>query len=203
MGITDGFLSFPIIAGVVLIQQLITTTLYNTGVRFSPGISGRVTPYFFFPEGVSQLIDLMNKIDPILIAFILFSWMPYARIMNTIVHRVKQEPYIEASRAQGAGHSRLIFKHLIPNSISPIIVLAARDVGWMVLLQSTFSFIGMGDSSPWGILLARGRDWIITGGGMLTYWWVFLPATIALVLFGIGWNLLGDGLNDAINPRTR
>jgi peptide/nickel transport system permease protein len=203
MGITDGFLSFPIIAGVVLIQQLITTTLYNTGVRFSPGITGRVSPSFFFPEGVTQLIDLLNKIDPILIAFILFSWMPYARIMNTIVHRVKQEPYIEASRAQGAGHSRLIFKHLIPNSISPIIVLAARDVGWMVLLQSTFSFIGMGDSSPWGILLARGRDWIITGGGMLTYWWVFLPATIALVLFGIGWNLLGDGLNDAINPRTR
>ena len=203
MAITDGFLSFPIIAGVVLIQQLITTGLYTAGVRLWPGPWGQGPGQLILPEGPNQLIEMLNKIDPILIAFILFSWMPYARIMNTIVQRVKRERYVEASRALGAGHNRLIFKHLIPNSINPIIVLGARDVGWMVLLQSTFSFIGMGDSSPWGMLLARGRDWIITAGGMLTYWWVFLPATIALVLFGIGWNLLGDGLNDALNPRTR
>lgn len=103
----------------------------------------------------------------------------------------------------GAGWFRLIFKHLVPNSLAPILVLTARDVGGMVLLQATFSFIGMGGSSMWGMLLALGRDWIISPGGILTNWWAFLPATIALVLFGIAWNLLGDGLNDALNPRNR
>jgi peptide/nickel transport system permease protein len=142
------------------------------------------------------------SIDPVLIAFILFSWMPYARIMNSVVRRVRNMDYIEASRALGAGHARLIFRHLIPNSITPIIVMAAKDVGGMVLLQATFTFIGLGGNSPWGLMLVRGRDWIISPGGILTFWWVFLPATLALILFGIGWNLLGDGLNDALNPRT-
>ena len=73
----------------------------------------------------------------------------------------------------------------------------------MVLLQATFTFIGLGGNSLWGNLLIWGRDYIITPGGLLTYWWVFLPTTLVLVLFGIGWNLLGDGLNDLLNPRTR
>jgi len=123
--------------------------------------------------------------------------------MNTVVLRIKQTQYIQASRALGAGHSTIIFRHLIPNSITPVLVLAARDVGGMVLLQATFTFIGLGGESLWGNLLVWGRDYIITPGGLLTYWWVFLPATLALVLFGIGWNLLGDGLNDLLNPRTR
>jgi peptide/nickel transport system permease protein len=85
-----------------------------------------------------------------------------------------------------------------------VIVLVARDVGGMVLLQATFTFIGLGGNSLWGMLLVRGRDWILgPGGNILTFWWVFMPATLALVLFGVGWNLLGDGLNEVLNPRTR
>ena len=137
-----------------------------------------------------------------MIAFILFSWMPYARIMNTLVQKIKQAEYIQAVRALGAGHPRIIFRHLIPNAIPPVIVLAARDVGAMVLLQAIFTFIGFGGNSPWGMVLVKGRDWIVTAGGIFTYWWVFLPVTLALILFGIGWNLLGDGLNDALNPHT-
>lgn len=138
-----------------------------------------------------------------MIAFILFTWMPYARITNAVVKTIKQTEFVEAARTSGAKHARIIFRHLIPNSISPAIVLAARDVGSTVLLQTTFTFIGMGGSSPWGTLLVKGRDWILNPGGIFTYWWAFLPATLALVLFGIGWNLLGDGLNDALNPRDQ
>jgi len=208
MRITDAFLSFPIIAGVVLITQLVTTTLYNAGLRFYMGglggsfLTPSPTTYSSLPEEFPPFLVFLQSIDPVLIAFILFSWMPYARIMNTLVLRIRQKEYIEAARALGAGHSRIIFSHLIPNAIPPVIVLAARDVGGMVLLQATFTFIGLGGNSPWGMLLVRGRDWIITQGGIFTYWWVFLPATLALVLFGIGWNLLGDGLNDALNPRA-
>ena len=207
MGVTDAFLSFPVIAGVVLIQQLATITLYNFGFRFYPGgVVGMVTASGAFselPNDLPWLLVILQQIDPVLIAFILFSWMIYARMMNTVVLRIKQTEYIQAARALGASHLRIIFRHLIPNAIAPALVLAARDVGGMVLLQATFTFIGLGGDSVWGTLLVNGRDWIITPGGIFTYWWVFLPAALVLILFGVGWNLLGDGLNDAMNPHLR
>lgn len=209
MRTADAFLSFPIIAGVVLIQQVITTVLYQAGVRLSASRFGGMpaapapTTTYFLPEGLSRLVLLLKDIDPILIAFILFSWMPYARVTNAMVRRVQQSEFVQAARVSGARPARILFRHLLPNSIAPAVVMAARDVGGMVLLQATFTFIGMGSGSPWGLILVRGRDWIISPGGLFTYWWVFLPATLALVLFGIGWNLLGDGINDLLNPRTQ
>lgn len=208
MRFTDAFLAFPIIAEVVLISQLITNAFSGAGVDVLATPFGMYYKYsgggdFIYElKDLPKLLNFLLNIEPVLIAFILFSWMPYARIMNTVVRRVRNTDYIEASRALGAGHSRLIFRHLIPNSITPIIVMAAKDVGGMVLLQATFTFIGLGGNSPWGLMLVRGRDWIISPGGIFTFWWVFLPATLALILFGIGWNLLGDGLNDALNPRA-
>lgn len=206
MRITDAFLAFPVIAGVILIQQLVTITLNNAGIVFYTGGVGMFTPSGGFtelPADLPLILVILQKINPVMIAFILFSWMPYARITHTVVQRVKQADFIEAARALGGGHGNLIFRHLLPNSITPAVVLAARDVGGMVLLQATFTFIGLGGDSLWGMLLVRGRDWIIVPGGIFTYWWAFLPATLALILFSIGWNLLGDGLNEVLNPRAR
>jgi len=144
MRFTDAFLAFPIIAGVVLISQLVKNALYNAlgdisatgyGLVNALNSSGETSNLL---EEFSPFILFLLKIDPVLIAFIVFSWMPYARIMNTVVRRVRNTDYIEASRALGAGHSRLIFRHLIPNSITPIIVMAAKDVGGMVLLAGNF-----------------------------------------------------------------
>lgn len=198
MRITDAFLSFPVIAGVVLFRQLLVIAMEASGMQMYFGgdseITGTPIPLYIF----------LSTVNPVMIAFILFSWMPQARIVNSIVMQVKQSEYILAARAMGASHMRIILRHLIPNSISPAIVLAARDVGGIVLLQATFTFIGLGGGSIWGNLLVKGRDWIIgPGGNPFTHWWVFLPATLALILFGIGWNLLGDGLNDWLNPRNR
>ena len=128
--------------------------------------------------------------------------MPYARLTNTVVLRNRGEEYILASRSLGAGRLRLIFRHLLPNSIAPVIILAARDVGYMVLLQAGFTFIGLSRSSEWGVLLSLGRNNVIgPGGNLFTWWWTFFPPTLAILLFGVGWNLLGDGLNDWLNPR--
>jgi peptide/nickel transport system permease protein len=198
-------MTFPLIAGVVIIQQLITITLDNLGVR----IDRWGYMFTFQPDGdiafannITAFMEFLQGINPVLIAFILFSWMPYARLMNTAVLRVKQSDYVLAARASGAKNSRIIFRHLLPNAIAPVIVLAAKDIGAFVVLQSTFAFIGFGKGSPWATVLVMGRDWIYAPQGLFTYWWVFLPATLTLVLFGIGWNLLGDGLNDALNPRV-
>jgi peptide/nickel transport system permease protein len=205
MRVSDTFMSFPLIAGVVLISQLFTIILNNAGVVYmtmAGYISTNSITSVYIPENLPAWLVTLQKIDPVIIAFILFSWMPYARLMNTTILRLKNTEYIEAAHSLGARPSRVIFRHLLPNALSPAIVMAAKDVGGMVLLQATFTFIGMGSSSPWGMLLVNGRDWILSPGGIFTYWWVFVPPTIALILFGIAWNLLGDGLNDALNPRT-
>jgi peptide/nickel transport system permease protein len=186
-----------VIAGIVLFQQMLNIGLEMAGARvyFTGEIEMTGPP--------NLLVTVFTKINPVMLAFILFSWMPYARIINTMVLGLKETEYVQAARALGAGHTKIIVRHLIPNSISPAVVLLARDIGGLVLLQATFTFIGLGGNSTWGRLLVDGRDWIIgAGGNVLAHWWVFVPATLALVLFGVCWNLLGDGLNDWLNPRT-
>lgn len=193
MRITDAMLAFPLIAGVVLIRQVQMVASRTLTFQAFWQVS-----FSWFED---SFLPALSSVDPLLLAFILFSWMPYARLMNTVVQQVKGVEFITAARALGAGHTGIIVRHLIPNTITPAVVLAARDVGGIVLLQATFTFIGMGGDSVWGNLLVSGRDWVIgPGGNLLTYWWTYLPATLGLVLFGIGWNLLGDGLNDWLSP---
>ena len=81
------------------------------------------------------------------------------------------------------------------------LALAARDIGGVVLLQATLTFIELGGDSVWGEMLALGRNWVIgPGGNLFRYWWVFLPPTLAVMLFGFAWNMLGDGLADMLDP---
>jgi peptide/nickel transport system permease protein len=183
MRLTDAFLTFPPIAGVWLFMQVLMP----------------VNPFGELTGLQQALVDL--KVDPILVTLILFSWMPYARLANANVRQLKHTEYVEAARALGVRGRRILFRHLLPNALPPLLVLAARDVGAMVILESTFAFVGLGGSTEWGIMLVRSRDFIVgVGGNPLAYWWVFVPFTAALILFGIGWNLLGDGLNTVLNP---
>jgi peptide/nickel transport system permease protein len=183
MRVTDAFLAFPVIAGVWLLRQVMEQT--------SP---------FTEPTQMQQVFQNLG-LDPVLFTLILFSWMPYARLASASIGQLKQSEYIEAARSLGMRSTRIIRRHLLPNALPPLIVLAARDVGAMVILASAFTFIGLGASTEWGTLLVVGRDYVIgLGGNPLTYWWVFVPATLALILFGIGWNLLGDGLNSVLDP---
>jgi peptide/nickel transport system permease protein len=199
MRITDAFLAFPVIAGVVFINQLWFSAMVAAGGIFSSyrneWLQGPASP-------ISAILNLFKTIDPLVVVLVLFSWMAYARITNAVVASLKQAEFVQAARAIGARPSRIIFRHLLPNSLTPSIVLAARDVGAMVILQATFTFIGLGGSSVWGQVLVLGKDWVLgPGGGIFKYWWVYIPATLALVLFGIGWNLLGDGLSELLDPR--
>jgi peptide/nickel transport system permease protein len=198
MRFTDAFLAVPVIVGVVMFQQfLLIINDYALRYRFDNNL-GAETPL------VSPLQVILTWIDPVMLALILFSWMAYARLTHTMVVRLKNTEFIEAAHALGAKPLQVVFRHLIPNAISPSIVLAARDIGGVVLLQATLTFIGLGGNSEWGTMLSMARRWIVgPGGNPLIYWWVFVPATLALVLFGIGWNLLGDGLNDWLDPTTR
>jgi peptide/nickel transport system permease protein len=182
--VTDAFLAFPVISGVWLLQQVLMPA--------SP--FGDLSPIqqAFFDLGLS----------PILLTLIAFSWMPYARLTSANVVQLKQTEFVQAAKSIGVRKRRIIGRHLLPNALPPVMVLGARDVGGMVVLTAAFTFIGLGGSTEWGDLLSISRDYIIgSGGNPLTYWWVFVPVTLALILFGIGWNLLGDGLNTVLDPR--
>lgn len=197
MRVTDAFLAFPPLVGVLLFQLLLTEIDFvSVGNQF---VIGYVTKH-----PIQSLLAGLD-LDPIVVTLILFSWMGYARLINANVLQLKQAEFVMAARSIGAGGPRIIWRHLLPSAISPVIVLAARDIGGMVILKSAFAFIGTTGSYVWswgwGEILVEARNWIVgAGGNPLGYWWVFIPATIALVLFSIGWNLLGNGLNDVLNP---
>ena len=200
MRITDAFLAFPTIAGVVFIQQLVAITITAMGGIFffnNPRL-GKVVDIVLPLTGIQAFLERSN---PLLISLILFSWMPFTRLVNTLVITLKRTDFIQAAHALGASPFWIIRRHLIPHAIAPAVVLAARDVGGAVILQATFTFIGIGGNSAWGGILATGRDWVIgPGGNLFNYWWVFLPATLAVIIFGVAWNMLGDGINELSMP---
>ncbi len=200
MSVSDSFLAIPVIAGVVFLQQLWATTITAMGGMYYTNQFG---PVIEIVGPMTPIIWLFERVNPLMLSLIVLSWMPYARMVHSTVILLARTEFIQAARALGGSPWWVIRKHLIPNSLAPAMVLAARDVGGVVLLQATFTFIGIGGDSIWGAMLAQGRGWVIgPGGSLLTYWWVFLPPTIAVMLFGVVWNMLGDGLSDAVDPQT-
>ncbi len=199
MRVTDAFLAFPLVAGYWFLAQIIRSYGWANTMY---GVDAVVAQF----SSRERLFAALG-VNPLLLAFILFSWMPFARLINANVLRLKNTEYILAARTLGAKPGNIVLKHLIPNGITPIVVLLARDIGAMVILNTAFEFIGIGSSitggiSEWGRLLFLGRTWIIgIGGNLLLYWWLYIPVTLALMLFGIAWNVLGDRLNILLNPR--
>jgi peptide/nickel transport system permease protein len=198
MRIADAFMAIPVIAIIVFVQQIIIILMTNLGAWFDIW-----REHSWYMQGANlALQEFLVKIDPVMWSLILFSWMPYARLVNASVLRLRNVEFITSARSLGAGHLRILLRHMLPNAISPEIVLAARDVGGMVIIQATFTFIGLGGNSPWGDLLARARNWVVgPGGNPLVYWWTYIPATLLLILFSVSWNFLGDSLNERLNPR--
>jgi len=200
MRITDAFLAFPMIAGVWLFRMLIQTANLELVdyINFVP-VSVPSTPF--------QQLILTLGVDPVMLTLILFSWMSYARLINANIVSLKEAEYVQAAKVTGLRPLRIIFRHLLPNAIAPVTVLLARDIGGMVVMQAAFAFIGVSGTvnstaiPEWSRLLMMGRNWIIgQNGNPFIYWWLYLPVTAALILFGIGWNLLGDGLNLTLDP---
>ena len=122
----------------------------------------------------------------------------FARLVRTTLAAVKRREYVEAARAAGAGDARIILKYMVPNSLSPVIVLVTYQMSTALLTLATLSFIGLGTQPPtadWGTMLARGRDFLALAPS-----YAFV-AGVPIVLLVLGFNLLGDGLRDALDPR--
>ncbi|MCG8513757.1 MAG: ABC transporter permease [Halanaerobiales bacterium] len=154
-----------------------------------------------FP-GIILAIAVAGFLEPslinVIIALSVKSWVSYARLMRSKVMIIKGSEYIKAVHILGGSNYRILFKHLLPNAITPIIVQATMDLGAMMIAEAGLSFLGLGPQPPlpsWGNMLSLGRTYMINA------WWLAVFPGIAIFLTVIGFNLLGDTLRDAYDPK--
>lgn len=125
------------------------------------------------------------------------SWMATARLVRGQILSVKEKDFVTAAEALGAGGRRIIFRHLIPNTLTVIIISATLRIGSIILTEAALSFLGLGVPAPtpsWGQMVFEGRE-VLLGA-----WWVSTFPGLAIVITVMGYNLLGDGLRDAFDP---
>jgi len=211
MRFTDGVLCFPVIAGIAFFQEIINLTKITLDSDARYFLGQPLGPVFITPamtayiKGILIQPDntaILYKLDPVMLALILLSWVPYARMMNILILSTKKLEYVSAARAAGASGWRIYFRHILPNTVAPLIVLTSKDIGQMVVWQTTFAFVGFLSISAWTSPLIVSRSWILgMNGNPLEFWWVYLPITLAIILFAFAWNLLGDEINHWLNPR--
>jgi peptide/nickel transport system permease protein len=140
------------------------------------------------------------SIMSVMIGIVAVAWADYARVMRGQVLSARERQYVEAARAIGVGNTRILARHLLPNVLPPILVLASLEMGGLILAISGLSFLGLGAQPPtpeWGAMLNDGRAFIGAAPQLMIY-----PG-LAISIVVVGFNLLGDGLRDAFDPHMR
>ena len=133
-------------------------------------------------------------------ALVTVGWIGYARLIRGEVLSVVERDYVLAARAVGAGDRRILARHVVPNAIAPVVVQATLNVGTVVLSAAALGFLGLGlqpGTAEWGSMLSAGRDTLVGGE-----WWVTVFPGLAIFLFVLSINLVGDGVRDALDPDT-
>lgn len=150
---------------------------------------------------------LGRSLDNIMKALIIVGWPIYARTIRSSILTIREEDYVKAARALGASTFKVIFKHILPNAIYPVLILASLDVGAMVLTAAALSFLGLGAQegyADWGQMVSLARNYIVGPPGQpFLYWYVVTIPGLFILFFVLGWNLLGDALRDVFDPKLR
>ncbi len=153
-------------------------------------------PTFFLMLAVIAILE--PGIWTIMVVIGLTSWMGVARLVRAEFLTLKQRDFVLAAKASGAGNLRIIFRHIMPNALSPVFVAATLGVAGAILVEAALSFLGLGVQPPrpsWGNILSTGKDYIEVA------WWLSLYPGLAILVTVLGYNLLGEGLRDALDPR--
>ena len=187
-------------------------TIFGVAAGMLAGWSGgwwdealmRITDMFLaFPSLVLAMAIsaiLRPNLTNALLAIAVTSWPAYARIARAQVLALRARTYIEAARAQGATDAVILLRHLIPNAVAPILVQSSLDVGNIILTTAGLSFIGFGAQPPtpeWGLMVSEGRRFL------MDQWWISTFPALAILFLVLGFNLLGDGVRDLLDPRLR
>ena len=155
-------------------------------------------PTFFLI--LSVIAFLSPSIVNIMAVIGLTGWMGVARLVRAETLSLKERDFVAAARAQGAGDARIIFRHVLPNTLAPILVAATLGVAGAILTESALSFLGIGVQPPtpsWGNILTVGKNYIEFA------WWLSLFPGLAILITVLGYNLLGEGIRDAADPRLK
>jgi len=155
-------------------------------------------PAFFLILAVITFLE--PSIWYIMIIIGLTGWMGVARLVRAETLSIREMEYIMAARCIGCSNSRIIFRHILPNAISPVLVAATLGVAGAILTESALSFLGIGVQPPtpsWGNILTSGKDYIEFA------WWLSLFPGLAILVTVLAYNLLGEGIRDALDPRVK
>ncbi|MCD6442505.1 MAG: ABC transporter permease [Thermotogae bacterium] len=164
----------------------------------------RITDMFLAFPGLVLAMAFAAAMGPSLtntiIAISLVYWTRYARLARAEAMRVKNMEYIEAEKAIGASHLRIIFLHVLPMCISPVLVQLTLRMGTIILTAAGLGFLGLGAQPPtpeWGAMVSDGRNYLVD------QWWISTFPGLAIAIVVLGFNLLGDGIRDMLDPRLR
>lgn len=154
-------------------------------------------PFFLF--AILLVAVLGASIGSVIFAIALVSWPPMARLVRGEFMAMRSREFVQACVSMGMGHARIIFVHILPNTLSSIIVTGSLMVATAILVESGLSFLGLSDANTmsWGFIIGSGRSVLRTA------WWICAIPGLAILLTVMAINLVGDGLNDALNPRLR
>ncbi|WP_105318161.1 nickel transporter permease [Thermus tenuipuniceus] len=164
----------------------------------------RLTDIFFAFPSLILAMAIAAALGPNLtntvIAVALVTWPIYARLVRAQVLALREREFVEAARALGAGQGRILFRHLLPNALTPVLVQASYEVGAAILTAAGLSFIGFGAQPPtpeWGAMVAETRNYMAEAP------WAATAPAVGILLTVLAFNLLGDGLRDVLDPRWR
>jgi len=203
MRVTEVFLAFPFLLAAITLTSVLQTIYgkMNTGPLM---VFTRLLAFATFGQGFDQdLNPVQMSILTGMMAIIAFGWMSYARVIRGNILGVKEVEYAQAARMVGAGDMRILFRHLLPNAVFPVMVMASMDIGSYVLTFSALSFLGLGAQrgyADWGQMISFARNWIPS---LAVNWHIVVYPGLAIVFFVLAWNLVGDALRDILDPRMR
>jgi peptide/nickel transport system permease protein len=194
------------IANITVVLNLAIGLLVGVSAGFAGGaldaVLMRLTDLLLAFPRVFLLLALLALYSPSVLLIIavlgLTGWMGIARVVRAEVLRAKQLEFVQAARALGFSRRRIVWRHVLPAALSPVIALAALRVGNTILTESFLSFLGFGVSEPqvsWGLVIRGGRT------ALLDAWWIATFPGLAIVVCVVGYNLLGDALRDLYDPR--
>ena len=201
--------------------------LFVVGIAALIGIAlGAIAGYFggLVDEVLMRIVDVMwaiptlvlamtivvafgRGLDKIMIALVLVGWRWYVRVIRSEILTLRDQDFIQAAKIAGVSDMKIILRHIIPNAIYPVLILASMDMGSMVITASFMSFVGLGAPkgfADWGQMVALARNYIVgPPDDPLKFWYASVFPGGCIVMFVLGWNLIGDALRDAFDPKLR
>ena len=197
-----------LVVACVLIASIIIGVILGVWAGYAGGwwrdVIMRITDVFLaFPAlllALALALVLPRGLPTLIIAISVTWWPWYTRLIAAVANSVSERPYVEVARTLGEPGWRIVGRHVLPNSLTPVVVQASLDAGGIILVVATLSYLGLGVSEPtaeWGLMVQQGQS--LLG----TQWWVVTFPGLAIMVTALAFNLLGEGLRESLDPRRR